>query len=177
MKASSSKVMKVEEDSESSDEDSSKEEEMGLFIKRYNQNIKKHKFKHSDKNLINLMKSHPQKREGKKKEENVTCNECENLGYYRATCLILSNCNKKKDKDSYKTKGRHAKKHMDYIPREEEAGIYSSSFNSRSDDEFSNLCLMAHKKDKDSMVSNYDSNFKLSYNQLSKLLYIWMKTL
>lgn len=69
MKASSSKASKVEEYDEISNEDSFKEEEMSLFIKRYNTYIKKHQLKHSDKNLINFKKTHPHKNEENKKED------------------------------------------------------------------------------------------------------------
>lgn len=52
---------------DSSDEDSSKEEEMDLFVKCYNQYMIKHKLKYSDKKLINFKKSHPHKKEHKRK--------------------------------------------------------------------------------------------------------------
>lgn len=42
---------------------------MDLFIKCYNQYIKKHKLKHSDKNFINFEKSRRHKRGDKKKNE------------------------------------------------------------------------------------------------------------
>lgn len=69
MKASSSEVRKVKEDSEGSDEDSFKEENMRMLVQRYNQYIKKHKLKHSDKNSINFKRYYLGKREEKKKEK------------------------------------------------------------------------------------------------------------
>lgn len=42
---------------------------MELFVKHYNQYIKKHKLKHSEKNLINFKKFQPYKKEEKEKEK------------------------------------------------------------------------------------------------------------
>lgn len=97
MKASSSKARKLEKYDDGSDKDYSKEEEMGLFIKIYSRYIKKRCLKHSNKNLINFKKSHPHKKEEKKKENSqVTYYKCAKFGHYRTTCLSQSKRNNKK---------------------------------------------------------------------------------
>jgi hypothetical protein len=57
LKASSSKEnTSIKEDCDSN-EDSSNEEEMGVFVRIYNRYVKKNGMKHSDKNLINFRKA------------------------------------------------------------------------------------------------------------------------
>jgi hypothetical protein len=57
LKASSSKEnSSIKEDCDSN-EDSSNEEEMGVFVRIYNRYVKKNGMKHSDKNLINFRKA------------------------------------------------------------------------------------------------------------------------
>lgn len=54
-----------------------------------------------------------------------------------------------------------------YISQEDEDESFSSSSSLGSNDEFGNLCLITHKKDKGLEVYDSDSDFKSSYNQLS----------
>lgn len=75
-----------------------KEEEMRLLVRCYNRCLERNKFKHFDKGLINFKKTHPPKREHKKKDDDVTFYECRKSGYYRATCPSLTKHHKKKDK-------------------------------------------------------------------------------
>lgn len=98
MKALLSRTKKNKNEGDSSDEGSSKEEEMELFVKRYNQYMKKHKLKHSNKNLINFKKSHLHKKEHKRKEEDATCFECRKSGHHITTCTSLNKHHKKNDK-------------------------------------------------------------------------------
>lgn len=72
MKALSSKAKKLKEESENSYEEALKEEEMSLFIRRYNQYLKRNNLKHSDKDLVNLKNTHPPKRDHKKKDDDIT---------------------------------------------------------------------------------------------------------
>lgn len=71
-------------------------------------------------------------------------------------------------KKSYKTKGNHTKGWKAYSIWEDKDKNSSSSL-SLDDNEFSHLCLMAHKKEKGLEVYNYDFDFKPSYNQLLKV--------
>lgn len=58
-----------------------KEEEIGLFIKRYNKYIKKHKLKHCGKILMNFKKRHAHK-----KEDNFTVGKMSNVAEIHDTC-------------------------------------------------------------------------------------------
>lgn len=164
----STRTWKNKDKGDNLDEDSSKEYDMGLFVKRYNRYMRKNNLKHSDKNLINFKKSHPYKKENERKEENVTCFECGKLVHYRTTCLRLNKHNKKNDKESFKTKGKHVKGRKAYITWEKENVSSSSSYRSCSDNECVNIYLMAHKKSENSKVYTFDPEFKFSYKQLSK---------
>lgn len=64
-------------------------------------------------------------------------------------CLSLNNHNNK-NKLSYKTKGNHAKDRREYIDWEEEDRSSSSYSSSSSNDECANICLISHKKSKES---------------------------
>ncbi|KAI5424815.1 hypothetical protein KIW84_030847 [Lathyrus oleraceus] len=72
------------------------------------------------------------------------------------------------DKEFYKMKGKHVKGRGACVVWEEDDEISFSSSNYRSDDEYTNLYLMAHKKSEDSEVYNFDPEVKPSYKQLSK---------
>lgn len=95
LKVSTSQAKKTKEESENSFEESPKEKEMGLFIRRYNWYLKRNKLKHTEKGLINFKKYHPSKREHNKKDEDITCYECEKLGHYRTICPSLTKHHKK----------------------------------------------------------------------------------
>lgn len=69
LEASTSKA-KLEEYKYSTDENSSKEEEMRLFVKCYDIYIKRNGLNHSNTKLVKLMKSNPPKKlEDKKKDQ------------------------------------------------------------------------------------------------------------
>lgn len=85
---------------------------------------------------------------------------------HRSPCPSFNKHHKNKDKDSYKINDNHTKDRMVYITWEDES--FSSSSSSSSNDEFANLCLMTHKKSIYLKIYGSDSDFKQSYNQLSK---------
>lgn len=119
MKASSSRTKKNKDEGDGSDKESSKEEEMRLFVKCCNQYMRKHKLKHSNKNMINFKKSHSYKKQDKRKEEDDTCFECRRSGHFRTTCLSFTKHPNKKDKEFYKMMGIHDKGRRSYIVWEE----------------------------------------------------------
>ena len=63
-----------------SDEDPINEEEMSLFVRRYNRFIKRNNLKHNDKNLVNFRKVSERARESKKDEKVVSCYGCGKVG-------------------------------------------------------------------------------------------------
>ena len=69
LKASSSKSStSILCESESSDDDDSPDEDMGLFVRKYNRFLWKKEIQHSDKNLINYRRhSQPSKQDESKK--------------------------------------------------------------------------------------------------------------
>lgn len=80
LKASTSKA-KVQDIEDDLSNESSKYEEMGLFVRRYSKHIRKNNLKHLDQNMIKLRKSNPPNKwdDKKKEEKNVTCFECGKL--------------------------------------------------------------------------------------------------
>lgn len=82
---------------------------MSLFIRCYNRYLKRNKFKHTDKGLVNFTNTHPHKKDHKKGDDYITCYECGKLGQYRTTCPSLTKHHKSKDKDFYKTEGKSSK--------------------------------------------------------------------
>lgn len=61
LKAFASKAKVKEDDKSTSHDDSSKEEYMNWFVKRYNNHVNQIILKHSNKNLINFKNSHSSK--------------------------------------------------------------------------------------------------------------------
>jgi len=75
---------------EKSDEYSINEEEMRLFVRRYNCFIKRNRLKHNDKNLVNFMKASRRGKESEKDEKVVSCYGCGNIGHYKNECPKLT---------------------------------------------------------------------------------------
>lgn len=168
MKASSSKKKNSKEESDNSDTETSKKEDMGLFSKRYNRYLKRNKLKHTDKGLVNFRNTHPLNKDHKKSDDDIMCYECGNLGHYRTTCPSLTKHHKSKDKDFDKVKGKSSKGHRAYTVWEKEDESSSLDSHSSSDDECANFCLMERKKGETSKVYNYDSDNEYSYSEFLK---------
>lgn len=66
------------EESDNSDEEALKKEEMGLFARHHNRYLKRIKLKHSDKCLINFRNTHTANKEHKKEDDDIMCYECGN---------------------------------------------------------------------------------------------------
>src|SRR4051812_21232477 len=79
LKASSSKSFTKDTcDSESSDEEESQDEDMGLFVRRYNKYLRKNEIKHSDNNLVDYRRqSKSNKQDEYKKTKPIgSCYNC-----------------------------------------------------------------------------------------------------
>ena len=85
MKALSSKENNSKEESDNLDKESSKEEDMSLFVRHYNRYLNRNKLKHNDKGLVNFKNTHPSKKEHKKKDDDITYYECGKSGNFRTT--------------------------------------------------------------------------------------------
>src|SRR3954468_24580978 len=163
LKASSSKSSTKDTcDSESSDEDESPDEDMGLFVRRYNKYLRKNEIKHSDNNLVDYRRQskHNKQDEYKKTKHRGSCYNCGKPGHYKPDCPSLKKDKAKSKPQKKQTKGRRA-----YIAWESDSN--SSSKESSSDEEETlNLCLMAHQKKKKVVshekYNNVDSKFILS---------------
>lgn len=141
---------------------------LGFFVRHYNRLLKRNKLKHFDKGLIKFEKSHPPKREHKKKDEDITYYEFIKSGHYITTCPSPTKHHNKKDKEFYNMKGKNVKGYKAYIAWEEEDGCPSSDSCLSSGDDYANLYLMAQKESEDSHVYSFDPKNEPSYKELSK---------
>ncbi|XP_050909787.1 uncharacterized protein LOC127123628 [Lathyrus oleraceus] len=143
------------------------EEEIGLFIRRYNGYLNRNRLKHIDKGLVNFKNTHPPKKDHKKGDDDITCYECGKLGHYRPICPSLTKHHKSKDNDFYKMKRNCYNGCRAYIVWEEEDESSSIDSCSSSDDECVNFHLMARKKGETSKVYNSYFDNEYSYSELS----------
>lgn len=115
LKPSYLEVKKSKEESDDSDEEASKKEEMGLFARCYNIYLKRNKVNHTDKVQFNFRNTHPRNKDLKKEDDEIKFYGCVKSRYYRTTCPNLTKHNKSKDKGSYKMKGKSSKGRRAYI--------------------------------------------------------------
>jgi len=160
LKASSSKASSSIMGEHDSEEESPNEEDMVLFVKRFNRYIKKHGLRRSDKNSLSLKRSQS-KGETSKDENGLSFFGCDKVGHLRSECpdLIKS---KGKASSSDKSKGRKA--HIAW----EEDEVSSTKSDSESD-ETSHLCFMGQRKNSIE-VSNPHSKLNPSYDELPNIL-------
>jgi len=159
-KASSSKAsLSNNRDSDSGGE-SPNEENMGLFVKRFNRYIQKHCLRLSDNSMVNSRRMQS-KGETSKEEKGPSCFGCGKFGHLRSECPDLIKLNGKASL-SDKTRGWRA-----YIACEDDDTCYTRSDSKY--DEVAQLCFMGQKK-KPHEVSDLDSDFNPSYNELQNVL-------
>jgi len=86
---SSVSTSSVQNDDESND-DAIDEEEMSLFVRRYNGYIKRNGLKHNEKNLVKFRKASRKGRESDNDEKVVSRYGCEKIGHYKNECPELA---------------------------------------------------------------------------------------
>ncbi|KAK2444675.1 gag-protease polyprotein [Trifolium repens] len=145
LKTSKSKSKKVEHVESSSSEDDSDDEEMGLFVRRYNRYVRKNGIRHSDENLKKYRKDSGYRRrnEDARYSKKGACHECGQIGHFKPDCPKLKR--KEKGSPSFK-KGSKDKGKKAYVAWESGSSSSSSSSNSSSSDEnvLANVCLTSH---------------------------------
>ncbi|KAK2403095.1 putative mitochondrial protein [Trifolium repens] len=166
LKASKSKSKKVEQVESSSSEDDSDDEEMGLFVRRYNRYVRKNGIRHSDDNLKKFRKDsgYCQKNEDARYSKKGICYECGQSGHYKPDCPK----HKKKEKESFSNK-RRSKGKKAYVAWESRSSSSSSSLSSSSSDEseVANMCFTTHHhKKKDKAPKKVNQNPSSSYTSL-----------
>ena len=62
------------------------EEEMSMFVRRYNRYIKRNGLKHNDKNLVNFRRASRKGKESESDEKEVSCYGCGKVGHYKNEC-------------------------------------------------------------------------------------------
>ena len=75
---------------EESDDDGINEEEMSLFVRRYNCYIKRNRLKHNDKNLVNFRKASRKGKESDSDEKVVSCYGSGKVRHYKNECPELT---------------------------------------------------------------------------------------
>ncbi|KAK2444047.1 gag-protease polyprotein [Trifolium repens] len=149
LKASKSKSKKVEHVESSSSEDDSDDEEMGLFVRRYNRYVRKNGIRHSDENLKKYRKDSGYRRrnEDARYSKKGACYECGQIGHFKPDCPKLKR--KEKGSPSFK-KGSKDKGKKAYVAWESGSSSFSSSSSPSSSDEdvLANVCLTSHDRKK-----------------------------
>jgi len=146
-----------------SNEDSLNEEEMRLFVRRYNRYIERNDLKHNDKNLVNFRKTLLKGKESEKEEKIVSCFGCGKVGHYKNEYPELTK-GKGKSNSNRSSRGRRA-----YIAWEDDDTTFMTS--NSENDEVANLCLMGNtkkKKKNEITYSDPDFEFKPSYEELQQ---------
>ncbi|KAK2422441.1 gag-protease polyprotein [Trifolium repens] len=166
LKASKSKSKKVEHVESSSSEDDSDDEEMGLFVRRYNRYVRKNGIRHSDDNLKKFRKDSGYRRKNKdaRYSKKGICYECGQVGHYKPDCPNLKRKEKESSSNKRRIKGKKA-----YVAWENgSSSSHSSSSSSSSDeDEMANVCFTSHHhKKKDKAPKKVNQNPSSSYTSL-----------
>jgi len=153
----------VQNDDES-DDDAIAEEEMSLFVRRYNGYIKRNGLKHNEKNLVKFRKASRKGRESDNDEKVVSRYGCEKIGHYKNECPKLA---KERGRSGAirSSKGRRA-----YIVWEEDE-VTSHISDTENKDEDDRFFMGQTKKAKNEVIfsvsdSDSYSDFKPTYKDL-----------
>src|SRR3954462_3113543 len=122
LKSSSSKTSSQElKDSDTSNYEDSDDEEMGMFVRRYNKYLKKNGAKHSNKGLINYRKQSNKFKQDDNNKGKIKgpCFNCGKAGHYKPDYPYL-----KKEKEKNQSKG-HSKSKRAYIAWESDSSSES----------------------------------------------------
>ncbi|KAK2396415.1 gag-protease polyprotein [Trifolium repens] len=166
LKASKSKSKKVEQFESSSSEDDSDDEEIGLFVRRYNRYVRKNGIRHSDANLKKFRKDsgYHRKNEDARYSKKGICYECGQVGHYKPDCPNLKRKEKESSSNKRRSKGKKA-----YVAWESSSSSSHSSSSSRLSDEgeVANVCFTTHHhKKKDKAPKKVNQNPSSSYTLL-----------
>jgi len=160
---SSVSTSSVQNDDESND-DAINEEEMSLFVTRYNCYIKKSGLKHNDKDLVNFRKVSRKGKESDSDEKVVSCYGCGKVGHYKNECPKLT---KERGRSGFNRNSRGRKA---YIAWEEDQVTSNTSDTENKDED--DLCIMGQMKKANNEVifsdsdSDSYSDFKPTYKDL-----------
>jgi len=144
-----------------SDDDGINEEEMSMFVRRYNRYVKRNGLKHNDRNSVNFRKASMEERESDNDEKVVSCYGCGKVCHYKNVCPELA-----------KERGRFGanRRRKAYIAWEEDE-VTSNTSDAENKDE-DDLCFMGQtKKVKIEVIfldsdSDSYSNFQPTYKDL-----------
>ncbi|KAK2430292.1 gag-protease polyprotein [Trifolium repens] len=165
----STKSKRIEHVESSSSEDDSDDEEMGLFVRRYNRYVKKNGIRHSDENLKKYRKDsgYHRRNEDARYSKKGICYECGQDGHYKPDCPNI----KRKEKESSSNKRRSKTKKAYVAWESNSSSSHSSSSSSSSDEsEVANVCFTTHHhKKKDKAPKKVNQNPSSSYTSLEYL--------
>jgi len=124
----------VSTSSAKNDDDGINEEEMSMFVRRYNRYIKRNGLKHNDKNLVNFRKASMKGRESYNDEKVVSCYGYGKVGHYKNECPELA---KERGRSGA---NRNSRERKAYIAWEEDEFTSNTSDAENKDED--DLCFM-----------------------------------
>jgi len=140
------------------------EEEMSMFVRRYNRYIKRNGLKHNDKNLVNFRRASRKGKESESDEKEVSCYGCGKVGHCKNEYPELA-----KEKGRFGSK-RNSGGRKAYIYWEEDEVTSNTSDTENKEEE--DICFMGQmKKSKNEVIfsdsdSDSYSEFKPTYKEL-----------
>jgi len=145
-------------------DDDINEEEMSMFVRRYNHYIKRNGLKHNDKILVNFRRASRKGKESESDEKEVSCYGCGKIGHYNNECPELA---KERGRSG---SNRNSRGRKTYIARKEDEVTSNTSDTENKEED--DICFMGQmKKAKNKVIfSDSDSDsyfeFKPTYKDL-----------